>query len=62
MKRLIAIMLAVGTMFFTSHATVGQYDDEDMPKIVAVECYNLKMRLNVPRIYDNMQSLGSRKY
>ena len=61
MKRIIAIMLAMSSLLFTSFSAVGEIG-EDGVKIAAVECYTLKMRLNVPRIYNNTQSLGSRKY
>lgn len=62
MKRIITIMLAIGSLLFTSFSATGAIGSEDDVKIAAVESYTLKMRLNVPRIYNNTQSLGSRKY
>ena len=62
MKRIITIMLAMGSLLFTSFSATGAIGGEDTVKIAAVESYTLKMRLYVPRIYDNTQSLGSRKY
>ena len=31
-------------------------------KVSTVDTYSLSMRLRIPRIYDNMQSLGYRRY
>jgi hypothetical protein len=45
-----ALLIVVSSCVFAgSHAQI-------------VDTYNFKMRLDVPRIYDNMQSRGYRKY
>ena len=61
MKKIITMMLAVGSMLFMSMSAISQ-TNENATNIVEVENYSLKLRLNVPRIYNNNESLGSRKY
>ena len=61
MKKIITMMLAVGSMLFMSMSAISQ-TSENVTNIVEVENYSLKLRLNVPRIYNNNESLGSRKY
>ena len=58
MKKLITILLSIGLVFCTGYTAI----ESNTNIIATTENYNLKLRLNVPRIYDNMQSLGSRKY
>ena len=45
-------------------AEITSDDDYDIPaaQIVATDVYRFRMRLHIPRIYDNNQSRGYRKY
>ena len=63
MKKMIISLLAAGILLFAGHDIIGQtYDDSSSTTITASELYSFKMALYVPRIYDNSNSLGSRKY
>lgn len=54
-KSILTLMLVMMSAFcFTGDSDHSPYD--------IVETYSLTMRLKVPRIYDNMQSLGYRRY
>lgn len=65
MKKFMTILVTAGTLLFAGHVTTAQsydVDKEEAVKIAATETYTFKMSLNVPRIYNNTCSLGSRKY
>ena len=54
-KSILTLMLVMMSAFcFTGDSTFPSYD--------IVDTYKMTMRLRVPRIYDNMQSLGYRRY
>ena len=54
MKKTILTVFAVCALLFACNSQDSQ--------IAATETYQLKLSLNVPRIYNNTQSLGYRKY
>ena len=64
MKKLIILAL-IGSICFSSNlfAEDEEYSsDEETVYVASMDEYQLKMKLNVPRIYNNTQSLGYRKY
>lgn len=62
MKKTILTVFAVCAILFAGDIAASMYDEDEQVKIAAVESYTFKMHLKVPRIYNNNQSLGSRKY
>lgn len=68
MKKAIAMMIVFSSMLFACYNNAADMsneyslDYEQTAQIAAVDTYTVKMRLKVPRIYNNTQSLGSRKY
>lgn len=56
MKKLLSATLAA----FALIVGIAAYDAQDA--VWAQDTYDIKMRICVPRIYDNTESLGSRKY
>lgn len=66
MKKLIltlALAMSVGFGVNLAADVDDEYDyEEPQVEVAAVDTYTFTMRLAVPRIYDNAQSLGSRKY
>lgn len=63
MKKLIlTLTLIVVVGFGINLAATAKNTYDQQSKIAAIDTYALTMRLSVPRIYNNTQSLGSRKY
>ena len=64
MKKILLTLSTAILIGFGINLAVNANDDYEEPQVevAAIDTYKFNMRLAVPRIYDNNQSLGSRKY
>lgn len=66
LKSVLKLCVFTALAFTSSACLTALANDEDefeeKAEVVHQQWYELKMKLHVPRIYDNSHSLGKRKY